>query len=200
MSNPYVNNTVCQPVGMGGKTLQLNVPSPLDMRRLKTDLRLLFRSQGYTVYITNSPNILILQLHTPGIRAHFYTVKICQQGNQVLVETGITNGRVELERAGVEGGIAGVSDLMLHSKFLTLLSGAFAGMDVASVLGSYQQENQIIQEIEQTINSYFQQDNPLPWANQGVPYSQGELRCPRCGNPVKRTSNFCSNCGYKLAK
>ena len=149
------------------------------MKRLAQDLKMLFRSEGMSVTTTASPNILILQIHARGIRGHYYVVKICQNQNQVLIESGIISAKQQLEWAGVEGGIGAVSDIVLHNKWLTLLSGAFAGVDVASVLGSYEEENKILSQIQQVILSY-----------QSV--------CPNCGAPVNPSFNFCPNCGYKL--
>lgn len=184
MSNNFVQSAICQPVGMGGRTLYLNVNSPLKMKVLSQDLKMLFRSEGMTVYTTYSPNILILQLHAKGIRGHYYTVRICQNNNQVLIESGITSAKVQLEWAGVEGGLAGVSDLLLHNKFLTLLSGTFAGVNIWSVIGSYEQEQQILNQIEQLIISYQQQHTAL--------------YCPNCGYTIAPQYKFCPNCGHKL--
>ncbi|TRM90011.1 hypothetical protein DMP16_10740, partial [Sulfolobus sp. B1] len=104
-ANNPLYNMVCQPVGLGTKMIQIPITSSLDMRRLSKDLKLLLRSQGYTVYATYGENVLILQIHAVGIRGHYYTVKICQNNNVVLLEAGITNGRVQLEEAGISAGI-----------------------------------------------------------------------------------------------
>lgn len=185
MSNNFVQSMICQPVG--GKVIQLNINKPLDMKALAQDLKMLFRSEGMTVYATYSPNILILQLHARGLKGHYYTTKICQDNNKVVIETGITSARVQLEWAGVEGGIAGASDLLLHNKFLALLGSAFAGVDVASVLGSYEQEQEIINQIVQVITSH-----------QQAVSQQTPRYCPNCGYPVAPQYKFCPNCGYRL--
>ncbi len=186
MSNDFLGSMICSPVGMGGKTLWLDVRQPLVMKQLSQDLKMLFRSEGMTVTSTYSPNILVMQIHARGVRGHYYTVKICQTGGRVLVETGITSARQQLEWASAEGGLGVASDAILHNKFLTLLSGTFAGIDVASVLGSLQQESSILQQIQQVIMSY------------GVQSPQPLRYCPNCGHPLSRPSNFCPNCGHKL--
>ncbi|MBW9142051.1 MAG: zinc-ribbon domain-containing protein [Candidatus Aramenus sp.] len=184
MSNPYLYNAICRPVGLGSRIVQLRIGHQLDMKALSKDLKMLFRSQGFTVYTVYSPNVLVLQIHAFGVRGHYYTVKVCQSGGDVLVEAGITNGRVLLEEAGVSSAVGAISDLLLHDRLAALISGAFAGVDVASVLGSYQQEDAIIQQVINAIYSY------------GVQPSSP--RCPNCGQEVKEYFKFCPNCGYKL--
>ncbi|BBG23128.1 hypothetical protein IC006_0412 [Sulfuracidifex tepidarius] len=193
MGNDFVESMICRPVGMGGKTLWLDVSKPLVMKQLSQDLKMLFRSEGMTVTSTYSPNILVLQIHARGIRGHYYTVKVCQNQGKVLIETGITSARQQLEWASAETGIGVASDELLHNKFLTLLSGAFAGIDVASVLGSYQQESSILQQIQQVITSYGGQPPSAP----GHPVQYHRF-CPNCGNPLSRPSYFCPNCGHRL--
>ncbi|BCU71509.1 zinc ribbon domain-containing protein [Stygiolobus caldivivus] len=215
MSNDFIHSAVCQPVGMAGKTIWLDVGRQLDMKRLSQDLKLLLRSEGMTVTSTVSPNILILQIHARGIRGHYYVVKICQTEGRVLIETGIISAKRQLEWAGVEGGMAGLSDALLHSKWLTLISGAFAGVDVATVLGSYEEENRILSQIEQVILSYQKgpiQAPPRPPMYQTVPTKPLNNQsltptnqlintpryCPNCGHPLAGVFNYCPNCGFKL--
>ncbi|BFI75996.1 zinc ribbon domain-containing protein [Sulfurisphaera ohwakuensis] len=182
MNNP-IYSYICQPVGIGTKVIQLPLYRPLNTKELSKDLVLYLRGQGYRVYSTYSPNIIVLQVHAVGIRSHYYTIKICQSSNFILIESGITNGRVELERAGLNTGL-GITDEFLHSSLFALFSGVLAGVDVASVLGSYEEENKILSGVQQII---------LYYENQGFQYS-----CPHCGMQVERNWNYCPHCGRAL--
>lgn len=174
---------ICQPVGIGTRIIQLPLYRPLNTKELSKELALYLRGQGYSVYYTYSPNIIVLQIHAIGIRSHYYTIKICQSPNSILIESGITNGRVELERAGINAGL-GITDELLHSSLFALFSGVLAGVDVASVLGSYEEENKILNGIQQIIFYY---------ENQGFQYS-----CPYCGMRVEPNWKYCPNCGRPL--
>lgn len=187
---------ICQPVGIARKTIWINILNPLNMRKLSQDLKLLLRSEGMTVTTTTSPNILLLQIHARGIKGHYYVVKICQTQGQVLLESGIISAKQELEWAGVEGGLGAISDIVLHNKWITLLSTAFAGVDISSVLGSYEEEEKILSQIQQIILSYQQQQ-----VTQAIPINATRKQfkyCPNCGYELKGSPNYCPNCGYKL--
>ncbi|BDC19489.1 hypothetical protein HS5_23790 [Acidianus sp. HS-5] len=147
-----------------------------------------------SVTSTTSPSILLLQIHARGIRGHYYVVKICQNQNQVLIESGIISAKQQLEWTGVEGGVGTLSDTVLHNKWLTLLSGTFAGVDIASVLGSYEEEDKILSQIQQVIMSYQQIGQILTTNAMSKQYRY----CPNCGYLLNGSPNYCPNCGYKL--
>ena len=196
MSNWFVQAAACQPTGVAPKYFWLDVGTPIDMKRLANDLKLLLRSEGMTVYTTVGQNVLVLQVHARGVRGHYYVVKVCQDGGRVLVETGIISAKQQLEWAGIEGALAVASDAVLHDRWMALFSGGFAGVDVASVLGSYEEEQRILSQIQQVILSY-RQGNALPQAVQGV-QAAGVRYCPNCGHPVEPGYRFCPNCGFRL--
>ncbi|BBG25983.1 hypothetical protein [Sulfuracidifex tepidarius] len=139
---------------------------PVNLQYVAQQLQMYLMGQGFQAFPIVGQNLAVIQAQHHSVLGMLtdqnkaYTVRLCQGQGFIMAETGIANLMSDLLTAGAT---VGISDMLLHSKLLSMVGG---GMDAYGIYKDYAGEEQLMSTIVQAVMM------APPMQPLGQPYGQ----------------------------